>query len=119
MDADPSTVPSLDVLFDSLAHSRRRQVLAATARRPGPVDLETLAAVVSANEGTRSGTDGSRESTREVRTSLHHVHVPKLSAAGLLEVDEDARTVERTALPPGVDRLISAAVGPARGVVAE
>lgn len=119
MDADPSTVPSIDALFDALAHPRRRQVLAATARRPGPVDVESLAAVVAAIEGERSGTDGSRESTREVRTSLHHVHVPKLSAAGLLDVDEDARTVTRTDLPARIERLVSAAVGPAHGVVAE
>jgi len=78
--------PSHDLL-DALAHGRRRsvcEVLAAADREFLPLE-ELSERVASIDE---SGTD-----ERTARIELHHVHLPKLDEAGLLEYDHELNTV--------------------------
>ena len=79
---------SLDVAFDVLSDSRRRDILEAVAdHNPRDVDEFTSGGVASADE---NGADPER-----VRTELHHVHLPKLAAQGYVEWDPNAETIRR------------------------
>jgi hypothetical protein len=86
---DPGTTPrsaadSLDAAFEVLVAERRRRVLYALYRRGGPVALATLAEEIASHEDT----EGER-----VAASLHHVHLPKLSATNVVEYDSEDGTV--------------------------
>ena len=66
----------LEALVDCLADATRRRVLATLADRDDPVGRDDLAAAL-AGDGDEEG----------LRTALHHRHLPKLDAAGLLAYD--------------------------------
>ena len=70
---------------------RRRATVAALDSRTGPVTREELAREVADADG-----DVSPSQAREVAVQLHHIHLPKLDEAGVVEYDADAGTVRRT-----------------------
>ncbi|GAA0669915.1 ArsR family transcriptional regulator [Natronoarchaeum mannanilyticum] len=79
-------IPAHDIL-DALAHGRRRnvcEVVAAAEREFLP--LEEVSERVASRDH-----DGADPQT--VRVELHHVHLPKLDDAGLLEYDHELNTV--------------------------
>lgn len=82
---------SLDELFDLLRDDRRRTVLSVLDGRDSPIDVSTLARAVADSRHD----DPSDEAIEDVRVTLHHVHLPKLAAASLVDYDRDARTVDR------------------------
>lgn len=67
-----------------LAAERRRIVLDAIDDRRRPMNLEALASAVARREGDE--TDPQR-----VAVSLHHQHLPKMDALGVVEYDPDER----------------------------
>ncbi|MHB9288908.1 hypothetical protein ACKVMT_17910 [Halobacteriales archaeon Cl-PHB] len=73
-----------DQRYQMLANERRRVTLAVLADRETSLSLEALAAAVASRED---------EEHDRVATSLHHVHLPKLTAAGVLEYDPRSTTV--------------------------
>lgn len=82
----------LDSLFDALADRRRRAVVDVMAPQDDPVALEALVHRLRAKEN-----DSGRQSSPNVdtlRTSLHHVHLPKLAAAGLVTYEAETLTVD-------------------------
>jgi len=83
-------IPAHDLL-DALAHGRRRTVcetLAGADQKFLPLD-ELSERVVARHH---DGADGSVD-PQAVRVELHHVHLPKLDEAGLLEYDHEINTV--------------------------
>lgn len=81
---------------DVLAHDpdgRRRSVLTILESRGGSLGRADLAHEVAAREA-----DGepSTETVEEVLVTLHHVHLPKLEAAGLVEYDAAEGTASST-----------------------
>lgn len=74
-----------------LAVKRRRLALAALEGRDGAVELQELAREVATREGIETE-DG--DAFERVAVTLHHVHLPKLAEAGILEYDPEARRVE-------------------------
>jgi len=76
----------VDDVVECLACERRRTVLAALSTHEEPVERAALARQVAAYE---PGPD----TTEDVLVSLHHVHLPKLDDAGLVERDRQADTV--------------------------
>lgn len=79
-----------DDVVDCLANERRRTALAVLEERSGPTSRRTLAREVAEREG-----DGepSRDAVEETLVTLHHVHLPKLVDAGIVEYDGDEMTV--------------------------
>lgn len=103
---------SADVLFDLLANERRRHLLSALEERGDErVTFEELVDAVTAAEWPEPGPATHRE---RVVIDLHHVHLPKLADAGLIELDPVAGTVRYDGSPM-VARLleISSDVGDA------
>jgi hypothetical protein len=77
--------------YELLADDERRAALAALRGRSDPVDLDELTAAVAGRETGDVETD---DATRKrVRISLHHVHLPKLSEAGVCTYDREETVV--------------------------
>lgn len=94
-------------LFDALSHRDRRIVLYylrehETATVDGLVDL--VAGWVEAGPGPNEPVDRT-----SVRAGLHHVHLPTLDSAGLVEYDADTGSVALVECPPGTDEIVDAA----------
>ena len=81
----PATVPEIDPLLEVLADHRRRAVLRYLRGVRGEVEIATLA------EGVRTA-DGDPPRDR-IALRLHHVHLPKLASAGLVDYDRERRCV--------------------------
>jgi len=79
-------IPAHDIL-DALADHRRRSVCEVLADADREfLSLEDVAERVA-------GRETGRVEASQVRVGLHHVHLPKLDNAGLLEYDHDANAV--------------------------
>jgi len=121
--ADENTA-EVSVTFDLLANARRRGVLYAV-KRDGAATVEELAERIAAWQGgavaRQNGADGRQgeddsspaagdesPSPADVRTSLLHVHLPKLVDADVVDYDREEGTVE-LADAGGVDPYLRAA----------
>lgn len=76
-----------DTDFELLRDQCRRTCVRALAARDGAVALDELAEVVA-------GREGGPASTETARTELHHVHLPKLARAGIVDYDTARHVVE-------------------------
>lgn len=81
--------------------------------------VDELARSIARIERDRSSIDPPEESVRSILVALHHVHVPELSAAGLLAYDDATRTVTRTRIPDRFESIVERAVETGREVEAE
>lgn len=76
----------LEALVDALTHERRRRLLAALDANDCSMEESSLTRAVAADlEGSEN----------EVKISLHHVDLPKLEDAGLLDRETDGEGVVR------------------------
>lgn len=75
-----------DELFAILSHSYRREVLSALHERESrPSTLEELSQhIATVHENAH---------IEQVKLSLHHVHLPKLREFGVIEYDEQSKTI--------------------------
>ncbi len=83
----------LDTILDAVAHPYRRFLLARLQAGEGLLTVGEAAAAIAAWEG--DGADGPAVDADAVATSLHHVHLPKLDDANVVEYDADAGTIAR------------------------
>jgi len=77
-------------VLECLAVDRRRAALAVLDGADGPTERQALAEAVARREASGTPTGDHVES---VLVSLHHAHLPKLRAAGLVETDQATETV--------------------------
>ena len=89
-----STVTDLrrDERYELLAAERRRLAVDVLSERDTPVALDDLAAAVAARETTES--DPGADAVNRTAISLHHVHLPRLADAGVVEYDATDRRVD-------------------------
>lgn len=74
---------SSEVLCELLADKRRRTILRCLLDHHAPIQVHELAdECLSALEGVPSDSEESRD---RLLTSIHHVHLPKLADAGVIE----------------------------------
>ncbi len=85
-------------LFDVLASERRRILLSALPDQSMPVDAAELARIVAAREDSSAPDDVSAKIVQDVHVTLHHVHLPKLADAELLEYDATDGVVRSVSL---------------------
>lgn len=88
--------PSYDALLDLCRDQRRRVVLVTFAEERRTLTMRDLTNAVLANDRHVSITEASDEDREEMRCSLHHLHLPKLEAAGLIEYDPEREMAEPT-----------------------
>jgi hypothetical protein len=84
---------SLSQTFDLLAHPHRRYVLYYLRRDSAVVDVARLATAIADWEGNHTAPTRS-EDIEAIKTTLHHTHLPKLEAAGIVSTDANRNTVE-------------------------
>lgn len=75
-------------IASALADTRRRQALSIIESASDRITYEELT-----NELRRRETSGQNSNRQELRMQLHHHHLPKLEAVGLVEYDHDESVV--------------------------
>lgn len=106
------TQTDFDTLLELCGHEHRRIVLGTLLDERRALTTRDLSkAIVEYNHHTPLR-DVPGETMTRIRTELHHVHVPKLVAAGLVEHDADRELVEPTAafqeMAPRLTTILSA-----------
>jgi DNA-binding transcriptional ArsR family regulator len=86
---DAGATADTDELFAVLSSSKRRFVLSHLAQRETSPALDPLAGALAEWSDDLSHEDA--------RIALHHVHLPKLRDAGLVEYDETVQLTDDTA----------------------
>jgi hypothetical protein len=74
--------------LDALANKRRLLVLLSLKENETPMTLNELATDVAMNETDFPDEELATEHIDSVLVSLHHVHLPKLTAEGIVSFDE-------------------------------
>lgn len=111
---DSTPRADLDAMFAALDHSRRRHLLSALIDRKGEQPLDRLATDVVAREDDESREDVTEAARRRCRVTLHHVHVPKLAALGIVDYDPDGEPTVRAADTDGVTAVLDGIDGGSR-----
>ena len=89
-----------DVIYDVLSERRRRYVLKCLQEYDESMTLADVADEVAVRELGKRITDISAETVMEVYLSLYHSHLPKLTAAGIVEYDQERDIVIAKDLDP-------------------
>lgn len=84
---------ALDRVYSALADERRRRVLSVLTQESTPIDVETLARGVTIQEAAADSGMVTEEAISQVRLSLYHHHLPKLSEVGLISYDPEEKIV--------------------------
>lgn len=84
--------PSDDLAVAVLTHRLRRRVVAVLSDRTAPVALADLAATLADGDGA----DPTDPEGGDLETELHHVHLPKLADADVIDYDPTTGTVTAT-----------------------
>lgn len=92
---DLETAGELDSLFLCLADRRRRIMLAGLSGKPTPVVVEDLVEHIREREVGESADESSADERVEITITLLHNHLPKMAEAGVIDVDDDADTVQK------------------------
>ena len=80
-------------LFETFAQPRRRLVLAILREHDEPLSVDELARLVAAEERASAPDTVPETDVSRIRVSLHHSHLPVLSAMDALEYDPEVRVV--------------------------
>lgn len=92
----------LDTLLDLCRSEPRRIVLAVLADEQRSLTLGDLTKSIVKHDHHEPLSEVSGEEVKRIRTELHHVHVPKLADAGLVEYEPERHLVDPT---PQFDRV--------------
>ena len=76
---------SLNAMFDELSHGTRRQILRALVHHDPRTEAEFTV--------EDCGIDG--RSTASINAGLHHIHLPKLADAGVIDWDPQTESIAR------------------------
>ena len=99
LEFDDSSAEAVETAMGLLANRQRRAVLRYLERAGGTATLSELAESIAMetrnpDPATISDHAGvSSQEARDVRISLHHVHVPKLTEADAIEYDSETETL--------------------------
>ncbi|MEF8937702.1 MAG: hypothetical protein V5A32_07075 [Halovenus sp.] len=101
---------SLNAVFDCLAHGARRRILERLGERaPQPLTRRDLATDLVQNDSVAQDGDTDADLQQALR-ALHHTHLPKLEAAGLVRRETARELVTITDHPAFEDGGILAAI---------
>lgn len=84
---DPDS--SAGEIFSVLAHEYRRSAVSYLARRDATVSVGELVDAVADELDARGGDDRAR-----LAIALHHVHLPKMDAAGVVSYDHERDAID-------------------------
>ena len=84
------------LVYDALADEQRRRVLRALDDADAALTIDELADRLAGDGGDDIGGSEREAVVTRLRTSLYHVHVPKLTEAGIVRFSADDRRVRLT-----------------------
>lgn len=87
-----------DDLFDVLSERRRRRIIEEVLQRDDRAAVDDVVETVVERE--MNGHDDREDLRSQVTVSLHHVHLPKLNEAGLIDYDPSVETIGMTDTTP-------------------
>lgn len=90
---DDDTRLSEDAIFKILSVERRRELLRELNNARGAATFGELTEAIATGE---SDADSTRKGRKAVYVSLHQTHVPRLVEAGVVERDDDAKSLRLT-----------------------
>lgn len=93
MSSSHRTGEAVESLCEVLSHPKRRALLYALQGTETTTGEEVVRTLVE-TDGYRSDGGGLLEEANRVEVALHHVHLPKMEAAGVIDYDPEARTIE-------------------------
>lgn len=97
---------SRDTLFEVLSNSRRRYILSRIRAADEPIELSEIAREIGARESQIPPAELGQTAKKRVYVSLYQTHVPKLEAVGLVEYDDETKTVSVTERTGEIDRVL-------------
>lgn len=110
--AAESRAYSLDTVFSCLASRERRQLVQQlSALAPASVSTEVLAAAFAARTHGTSRDEVTDDQRQAAAQALHHEHLPRLAAAGLVDYDADVDSVTLAEHPVLADSGFREAIG--------
>lgn len=83
-------------MFDLCRNRNRRILLTVLAEEQRWLTLNDLTNIIVKHTRDLPVTEVSDDDVTRTKTSLHHVHLPKLASAGLIDYDSERRLVEPT-----------------------
>lgn len=109
---------SLDVIFDALSDRNRRHVLTSLLDHGQEIALSDLAEDIAARptgpsrtevppRASETRTEVPEDRFHELTASLHHVHIPKLADAGVVEYDPERGIVRPTDAARQIEQLLA------------
>ena len=105
--ADEREISDADV-FEILSNRRRRFALHAIKRDEEPIELSKLSEQIAAWEMETEPKEISYEDRRGVYVTLKTTHLPMMDERGVVEFDEEAKSVQSTELLSQLDVYIEA-----------
>lgn len=90
------TSTGFDVVLDLCRHEHRRILLAVLAAEQESFSLDELVTAIVHHNHHADLEEIPDGTVAQIQRSLHHDHLPRLQAAGLIEYDTDAHEVECT-----------------------
>lgn len=101
-----------DTVLDLCTDQHRRIVLAILTEERRSLTVDDLTETIVKYNHQASMSDVSEDVLDQVRLSLHHVHLPKLAQAGVVEYDPERHRVEPTEqfdlLQPSLSAILDA-----------
>nr|WP_276277347.1 hypothetical protein [Halomicroarcula sp. SYNS111] len=94
--SDEPPEPSLDLIFEILKNSRRREVIKYLRERDERVSLSDLAEHVAAVENGITTAELSSSQRKRVYVGLYQCHLPKMDDIGVVEFNQNRGHVELT-----------------------
>lgn len=85
---------SFDSVLDLCRNQHRRIVLALLAEEQRSVTMNDLTETILAYNHHAPVTEASEEVITEIQCQLHHMHLPRLASAGLIDYDTERRSLE-------------------------
>ena len=101
---------AFDTVGDLCADRHRRIILATLRDEQHPLTVSDLAKAIVKHTDHVPVTEPPAEQMSELQTSLHHVHLPKIEATGLINYDQDRGVVEPTEQFEQVQQELSALI---------
>lgn len=107
MESADSGTPSLNVQLELLSDSERRRVIAILSDSELPLTLRDIATELVTHGYDTSLVGVPSEDVQNAFARLHHVHLPKLAAAGVLDYDADRQRIDEVSVD-GLDATLMA-----------
>ena len=106
------TADEFNTLLELCQEQHRRIILAVLATEKRPLTVNELTKAIVKHNHHTPVIELSEDESRQIRTSLYHMHIPKLEELSLIEYDQERQLVESTSqfdqLQPQLSAIIDA-----------